>query len=130
MSPHDPLESRLSHLGVRPDDIDESFLRGSGAGGQKINKTSSTVRLVHRPTGIEVRCQEERSQSQNRRRALERLCDLLESRRTADALAARQAREKLRRQARPKPHRVKLRMVESKRHRARTKAARRPPAGD
>jgi protein subunit release factor B len=130
MPADDPLESRLRRLRIHPADLEESFVRGTGAGGQKINKTSSTVRLVHRPTGIEVRCQEERSQSQNRRRALERLCDILESRRAADALAARQAREKSRRQNRPKPRRVKLRMIESKRRRARTKSGRRPPTDE
>ena len=126
----DSLETRLTRLGISPADLEETFIRGSGAGGQKINKTSSTVRLMHRPSGIEVRCQEERSQSLNRQRALERLCDILEARRAAQALAARQAREKVRRQNRPKPPRVKRRMVEAKRRRGATKAKRRPPSDE
>jgi len=53
-------------LKVFPHDIDEKFVRGSGHGGQKVNKTSSTVWLKHVPTGVEVKCQEHREQSKNR----------------------------------------------------------------
>lgn len=124
------LDDRLRRLGVLPSDIEESFIRGSGPGGQKINKTSSTVRLVHRPTGIEVRCQDERSQAQNRLTALERLCLALETRQLRESAARQSEREKERRRQRPKPPRVKRRMVESKRRRGETKASRRPPPPD
>ena len=83
------VEERLRRLGVDIEDIEESFIRGSGAGGQKINKTSSTVRLMHRPSGLEVRCQDERSQAQNRVIAMERLCTALENRLAAAAAARR-----------------------------------------
>jgi len=91
------VDDRLRRLGVTPGEIEETFLRGSGPGGQKINKTSSTVRLVHRPTGLEVRCQEERSQALNRQVAMERLCAALEARQRAATAAARSEKEKERR---------------------------------
>jgi len=121
------LDERLRRLGVDPKDLEESFLRGSGPGGQKINKTSSTVRLVHRPTGVEVRCQDERSQAQNRLTALTRLCETLENRRQAEAAARQAAREKERRRHRPKPPGIKRRILADKRRRGETKAGRRPP---
>jgi len=124
------VEDRLRRLGVELDDLEESFIRGSGPGGQKINKTSSTVRLRHRPSGLEVRCQEERSQAQNRLTALERLCTALENRQRAEAAARQAEREKARRRARPKPPRVKRRMLEDKRRRGETKAGRRTPGRD
>ena len=124
------LEDRLRRLGVNPGDIEETFIRGSGPGGQKINKTSSTVRLVHRPTGVEVRCQDERSQAQNRLTALERLCETLENRQRAAAAARQAEREKERRRRRPKPPRVKRRILENKRRRGETKAGRRKPGAD
>ena len=92
------LQARFVSLGVRPDDIEESFIRGAGAGGQKINKTSSTVRLKHRPSGVEVRCQRERNQSVNRLLAWVELADKLEARQQAFAGAVRSARELERRQ--------------------------------
>src|SRR3972149_635601 len=60
------LLERMQALGVREQDIEEQFVRSSGAGGQKVNKTSSCVVLYHRPTGIRVKCQQERSQALNR----------------------------------------------------------------
>ncbi|HMD60242.1 MAG TPA: peptide chain release factor-like protein, partial [Opitutaceae bacterium] len=91
---------------------------------QKINKTSSTVWLRHGPTGIEVRCQAERSQSANRELAWGELCDRLEARVRAAAEAARQDREKARRQTRQKSRGQKVRMIQAKKHRARHKARR------
>jgi protein subunit release factor B len=124
------VDERLRRLGVDVEDIEESFIRGSGAGGQKINKTSSTVRLMHRPSGLEVRCQDERSQAQNRVIAMDRLCTALENRLAAAAAARRAERELERRRHRPKPPRVKRRMVEDKRRRGQTKAGRRTRSED
>lgn len=118
------LRARFVSLGVRADDVEEVFIRGAGAGGQKINKTSSTVRLRHLPTGVEVRCQRERNQSVNRLLAWTELAEKLEWRRQESANAAQAARELARRQKRQKSHGQKLRMIASKRHRARIKGAR------
>src|SRR3954471_2473239 len=97
-----PLRARFVSLGVQPDEVEENFIRGSGAGGQKINKTSSTVRLKHRPSGVEVRCQRERNQSVNRLLAWTELADRLEERKQTLAGAARSARELERRRHRQK----------------------------
>lgn len=116
--------ARLARLGVRLADIEERFVRGTGPGGQKINKTSSTVTLRHEPTGVEVRCQDERSQAANRERAWQELCARLE-RRAADAkLAEQDAREVERRRNRPKSYHQKRIMYASKQHRAKTKSRR------
>jgi protein subunit release factor B len=118
------VEGRLAALGYRVADVDERFVRGAGPGGQKINKTSSTVWLRHRPTGIEVRCQAERSQAANREQAWRELCAKLEARIRAGRDAARQEREKARRQARQKSWGQKVAMIQAKKHRARHKAGR------
>lgn len=125
-----PLRARFVSLGVLPGDVDERFIRGAGAGGQKINKTSSTVWLRHRPTGVEVRCQRERSQTVNRLLAWIDLAEKLEWRRRESANQAQAARELARRQSRQKSRRQKVRMIESKKHRAGTKAQRGRPETD
>lgn len=119
-----PLRARFVSLGVKPGEVEEIFMRGAGAGGQKINKTSSTVRLRHWPTGLEVRCQRERNQSVNRLLAWAALADRLERRRQEAANAAQAARELARRRKRQKSQGQKQQMIASKRHRARQKAAR------
>ncbi len=118
------IQSRLQALGVPLSDVEEKFIRGGGPGGQKINKTSSTVWLRHRPTGIEVRCQAERSQSSNRELAWRDLCDKLEARARSARDAAQQEREKGRRQTRQKSRGQKVRMIQAKKHRAKHKAQR------
>jgi protein subunit release factor B len=112
------LRERMQRLRLHEDDLEESFIRGTGAGGQKINKTSSTVVLRHAPTGIEVRCQKERSQSQNRLLARLELCERLEARQALARLEAQNEREKLRRRNRPRPRSLKQKLVKSKRHRS------------
>jgi protein subunit release factor B len=118
------IDQRLARLGVRVEDVDERFVRGSGPGGQKINKTSSTVALRHAPTGVEVRCQAERSQAANRETAWLELCEKLEARERARIEARKQAREAERRRTRPKSRAQKVRMIEAKKHRAKHKAKR------
>lgn len=124
------LRARFVSLGVKPGEVEETFIRGAGAGGQKINKTSSTVRLHHRPTGVEVRCQRERSQAVNRLLAWAELADRLEWRRQEAANAAQAARELARRQKRQKSRGQKLQMIAAKRRRAKRKAARGHVGGD
>jgi peptide chain release factor len=118
------IDERLAALGTHKAEVEERFVRGAGPGGQKINKTSSTVWLRHGPTGIEVRCQRERSQAANRELAWEELVTKLETRKREAAEAVIDAREAERRRTRPKSAGQKRRMIESKKHRAKHKATR------
>jgi len=111
------IQRRLDTLGVIPADVEEKFVRGSGPGGQKINKTSSTVCLRHMPTGVEVRVQRERSQAANRELAWQELCEKLETALRQAEAVRRAAIEKERRRKRPKSRAQKRRMVETKRQR-------------
>ena len=124
------IADRLKALGVPPESVEERFVRGSGPGGQKINKTSSTVWLYHRPTGVEVRCQKERSQAANREFAWLELCRKLEDRRRAQVAAAEQRREADRRRTRQKSRGQKAVMFASKKHRAGIKSHRGRPGQD
>lgn len=120
------IDKRLAVVEARAADVDERFVRGTGPGGQKINKTSSTVWLRHRPTGIEVRCQRERSQAANRELAWQKLCAKLEEKHRAATLAVVDAREAERRRTRQKSRGQKARMIESKKRRAKHKSKRGP----
>lgn len=124
------IDERLSALGTSAAAVDERFVRGAGPGGQKINKTSSTVWLRHRPTGVEVRCQRERSQAANRALAWAELCEKLEARARNSRAAAIDARETERRRTRQKSHGQKVRMIEAKKHRAKHKARRGRVSGE
>ena len=124
------IDERLTAVGVRTADVEERFVRGTGPGGQKINKTSSTVWLRHGPTGIEVRCQRERSQAANRELAWLELVGRLEARARAATDAVVDAREAERRRTRQKSYGQKVRMIQAKKHRARHKAKRGRVSGD
>ena len=126
----DELLQRMAKLGIRESDLDEAFIRGSGSGGQKINKTSSCVYIRHRPSGIEIKCQRERSQVMNRFFARRELCDRLEARQRGEASARQQEFEKVRRQKRRRSRRQKQRMVADKRMHGEKKAMRRLPDHD
>ena len=114
----------MRKLGIRDEDLEETFIRGTGAGGQKINKTSSTVVLRHVPTGLEVRCQRERSQSQNRIVARQELCDKLESKVQASRQEKKDAVEKKKRQTRKRPYGLQMRILETKHKRGEVKKQR------
>ncbi len=118
------IEQRLTKLGVRATDVEERFVLGKGPGGQKINKTSSTVWLRHGASSTEVRCQEGRSREANRLRAWELLCQKIENARACVHAQARQDREKARRRNRPKSLGQKRRMLADKRHRSTVKSNR------
>jgi len=124
------LQKRMRALGVEEDDLVEKFVRGTGSGGQKINKTSSTVYLKHESSGIEIKCQAGRSQSMNRFQARVELCEQLEARRKKAQLEQRQAAEKKRRAKRKRPRGVKERILKSKHRRSDVKKLRRKPGGD
>ena len=124
------FETRLMALGTKAAEVDERFVIGSGRGGQKLQKTSSSVWLRHRPTGIEVRCQQERSQSVNRLLAWAELCTKLEERRRSELAKRKDDRELSRRRNRQKSRGQKIRMIESKKHRAGIKARRGRPSAD
>jgi protein subunit release factor B len=121
---------KLAALGVRASEVEEKFVRGTGPGGQKINKTSSTVWLRHGPTGIEVRCQRERSQTANRELAWAELVAKLAARKARAAAAVVDAREEERRRTRQKSRGQKVRMIQAKKHRAGIKARRGRPGAD
>lgn len=118
------FETRLATLGVRIAEVEERFILGSGKGGQKIQKTSSCVWLRHARTGVEVRCQRERSQTLNREVAWTELCQKLEARARASVAANEQAREADRRRHRQKSYGQKVKMIVAKKHRAKHKARR------
>jgi protein subunit release factor B len=124
------IDERLTALGARAADVVERFVRGTGPGGQKINKTSSTVWLRHAPTGIEVRCQRERSQAANRALAWEELCEKLAARARRHSAEVRDVREAERRRTRQKSYGQKRVMIASKKHRARHKSLRGRVRGD
>lgn len=115
------LVQKAEKLGVRNQDIVETFVRGSGKGGQKINKTSSTVVLRHIPTGIEVRCQKHREQSKNRLSAYKLLLAKIEFLIKGKESEHAQKIFKLRKQKKKRSKRAKEKMLEAKKRRSELK---------
>lgn len=124
------LEARMATLGITEGELLEKFVRGSGAGGQKINKTSNCVFLKHLPTGVCIKCQMDRSREMNRFLARRELCEQLESIRDGKSSAQTQAIEKMRRQKRQRSRRSKQRSVADKRLLSQKKSLRRSPGGE
>ena len=108
------LADRLARLGVRDEDLEESFVHAGGKGGQNVNKVATCVVLVHRPTRIAVKCQRERTQGANRLIARQMLADKIEEMRLGAASRRQQEAEKIRRQKRRRSRRSKQRMLRDK----------------
>jgi protein subunit release factor B len=118
------LERKFAELGIHESDLEESFIRSSGPGGQNVNKTSTCVVLKHAPSGIVVKMQKERSQSINRFLARRALADRIETLVKGRESAERQRIEKLRRQKRKRSKRAKEKMLDAKKHQGRKKELR------
>jgi protein subunit release factor B len=118
------IQQRMAQLGVREADLEESFARSSGPGGQNVNKVATAVTLRHRPSGISVTVQDSRSQAMNRKLARERLLDAIESARENRRAAEIAQREKARRRKSPRPAAVKAKILEAKRKRGELKRQR------
>jgi protein subunit release factor B len=121
----DQLARRMVALGVREADIEETFVRSGGHGGQNVNKTSTCVMLLHRPSGLQVKCQATRQQVFNRFLARQLLLDKLEALRERRAASERARLEKIRRQKRPRSRAAKARMLDDKSRHAAKKESRR-----
>jgi len=120
----DSINQRMQALGVRAEDIEETFVRSGGHGGQNVNKTSTCVMLVHRPTGLQVKCQTTRHQARNRDIARVLLLDKIEAERRRLAEVEKTRVEKLRRQKRPRSRAARERILAAKSRRANQKRLR------
>ncbi|MDP2915856.1 MAG: peptide chain release factor-like protein [Candidatus Aminicenantes bacterium] len=126
------LRRKMEELGVREGDLIEKFVRSGGKGGQNVNKVATCVYLKHVPTGIEVKCQQERSQAMNRFLARRILTDKIETMVRGKESAEQQRIEKIRRQKRKRSKRAKEKMLADKHKRSETKQGRsfRPDSGE
>lgn len=120
----DRLKERMEKLNLHESDILEKFILGSGKGGQKINKTSSCVYLKHLPSGIEIKCQKDRSREMNRFYARRELCDRIEESLFQEKSKRQQQIEKIRRQKRKRSKRSQEKILKNKKERSNIKILR------
>jgi protein subunit release factor B len=118
------LADRMAHLGVSESDLKETFIRSSGPGGQNVNKVSSCVFLIHIPTGLSVKCQQERSQAMNRFLARRLLLDRIERLQTGRVQAEKTRIEKIKRQKRRRSRRAQEKTLKEKHLQSEKKALR------
>jgi len=118
------LLERMEKLGIKEEDLRETFVRASGSGGQKVNKTSSCVFLIHVPTGLSVKCQQERSQALNRFVARRLLLDRIERIKKGRASAEQKRIEKIKRQKRRRSKKAKEKVLQMKHVQSEKKALR------
>ena len=124
------IQAKMVKAGLDENDVKESFISGSGSGGQKINKTSSCVSLEHVPTGLRVRCQRTRSREDNRWIARDMLAEkLLERVKSAEAAKTQEIEKERRRKSRKSRRQRAITLGEKRLHSAK-KAARKPVEGD
>ena len=121
------LAARMEKLGIYEEDLVEKFIRSSGSGGQKVNKTSSCVYLKHTPSGTEVKLHKDRSQAINRFLARRLLCDKIEEERLGRESRRRREIEKIRRQKRKRSKRAKEKILKDKKIQSTKKGLRSPP---
>jgi len=126
----DQLAQRMGLLGVTEIDLEETFVRSGGHGGQNVNKSATCVMLLHRPTGLQVKCQTTRQQGLNRFIARRLLLDKIERLKTGLVATERARIEKIRRQKRRRNRRAKERMLRDKAHQSEKKEGRRTVAMD
>ena len=120
----------MARLGIRQSDLEEHFIRSGGHGGQNVNKVATCVYLKHRPTGLEVKCQQERFQSLNRYLARRILADKIETMLLGKQGAEQQRAEKIRRQKRRRSRRAKGKMLAAKKMHSLKKQTRLPVQPD
>ena len=118
------LHLRLAALHIEEEDLEESFIRSGGKGGQNVNKVSTCVVLVHRPSGTAVKCQQERTQGLNRYLARKLLADRIEAAQLGRQSQQQQEAERIRRQKRRRSRRAKNRMLADKHAQGAKKALR------